>query len=971
MDLSFAFIQLIFLYICLPLVYTKISRRLYQEPKDCSQVQFFDTVTLTCKNCSHFNDLISSQELEAKFNPDAFKIRSEDGLSCNCRPLFYEMRKNNRISCSPCPNGTVTSLNRLSCAVCSPEFSFDPIAKSCKPCQNNSILVERVFHDQNIAQYEQFCQPCPLGTRSDVTTNSCIPCHSSFHNCSCSLDKNTVYDGICLPNFNLIPEKANLYQIHYDNGDVITSAHFSTNFQSSIYNCQFGKNRTACQILANLCTLLNYNYFDAFVQSDINACTELIRLSKLPEVPFVLYLDNSRREIYKKNSVHEQFKINSQVNIVAARYTANGQLIDYSTLRLGELQLCKGEPEALNSGFYFGTNFHQKCTLSVKDLWKSTASDANKLILYDLFLMDSKEGDKDIYLYPIPVLIYNLKLNGENINHEIDEEKWQLVRRFYLSEALVGIELKSTSKDELSSLKKANGEYGDSQHLRYAQKISLNIEVSKNDGSGSIYPPLLTINYGTVSRSDLINQAQVSVEFSINYTMDQTKSSRDFSICLGTFSSIAVAISLFHAWCWSKRQGKQVVDPLTIFQFLIICSGYLADAFFLVSLGLALHWLIIYKKQSVVYGLLPIKSLDTEVQVYIYCAFVLKAITIIHDLIILSHTKIFLIDWEKPKVKATFKRAKSEECTETSNTESSSAAPSNEKKTNINLPGIGLIRTTSEKSLYDLFPAVSIWRTYFVANELMDLCTHRRVNTHIHLLSVMLLLHCIGLENFSSSDTKNNFRPSTGQTYVPESYICRFAIGSFTYLILALIQIIYKRTAYERLFKNKVDEFVDLCSVSNISFFCLLHRRFGYYIHGRSSNGRADVNMKEMHELLKREEDDLCSKRGLLPNCDQQTFEMLLPSSISDQCKRIRSILTSYSQGADRMQGVGGHLFRVDIEKIVPTYLMLNKFLSGFIEHAFKDVDYIVKEKSNVELILNFELSEPKEKGLLYHGNYD
>lgn len=195
-------------------------------------------------------------------------------------------------------------------------------------------------------------------------------------------------------------------------------------------------------------------------------------------------------------------------------------------------------------------------------------------------------------------------------------------------------------------------------------------------------------------------------------------------------------------------------------------------------------------------------------------------------------------------------------------------------------------------------------------------------------------------------------------------------MGVLTYTILALLQILYKKVIHERYIQDKLNEFVDLCSVSNVSVFCMAHQRFGYYVHGRSANGRADVNMKEMHELLKREEDDLCSKRGLIPNTDHQTFEMSLPSAISDQYMRMRSLLTAYNQGADRMQGTGGHISRVDVDKIVPTYMMINKFLSGFIEHAFKDIDYTVKEKTTLEAILDIEFYETPDRGFLYNGKF-
>lgn len=149
----------------------------------------------------------------------------------------------------------------------------------------------------------------------------------------------------------------------------------------------------------------------------------------------------------------------------------------------------------------------------------------------------------------------------------------------------------------------------------------------------------------------------------------------------------------------------------------------------------------------------------------------------------------------------------------------------------------------------------------------------------------------------------------------------------------------------------------------------MIWQRFGHYIHGRSANGRSDVNMKEMNELLKREEDDLCSKRGLLPNTDQQTFEMALPSAIYDHYSRLRNMLTGY-QTSDRMQNFSGRHSKIDAEKAIPVYLMINKFLSGFIEHTFKDVDYTVREKSNVESILDVEFCEVRDKGFFYNGKF-
>lgn len=42
--------------------------------------------------------------------------------------------------------------------------------------------------------------------------------------------------------------------------------------------------------------------------------------------------------------------------------------------------------------------------------------------------------------------------------------------------------------------------------------------------------------------------------------------------------------------------------------------------------------------------------------------------------------------------------------------------------------------------------------------------------------------------------------------------------------------------------------------MSNISVFIMSHTQYGHYIHGRSVHGKADTNMREMFEFMKKEE---------------------------------------------------------------------------------------------------------------------
>ena len=89
---------------------------------------------------------------------------------------------------------------------------------------------------------------------------------------------------------------------------------------------------------------------------------------------------------------------------------------------------------------------------------------------------------------------------------------------------------------------------------------------------------------------------------------------------------------------------------------------------------------------------------------------------------------------------------------------------------------------------------------------------------------------------------------------------------------LAFIQFFFYIIFYQRLIEDKIINFIDLCSVSNISVFILDEDQHGYYIHGRSPHGTTDVNMRDMVMNLERESRALSGTRGLEPNSTEQLF---------------------------------------------------------------------------------------------------
>jgi meckelin len=130
----------------------------------------------------------------------------------------------------------------------------------------------------------------------------------------------------------------------------------------------------------------------------------------------------------------------------------------------------------------------------------------------------------------------------------------------------------------------------------------------------------------------------------------------------------------------------------------------------------------------------------------------------------------------------------------------------------------------------------------------------------------------INLENIAAAQPNTNLFPSSADYQAGYNGILRVGIAFSMWLATALVQYLVYTLFYQRFVEDKIINFVDLCSLCNISMFILMDNQYGFYIHGRSANGIADVNMKEMLDHLRREVHGKVGGRGLLPNSDDQIF---------------------------------------------------------------------------------------------------
>ncbi|KAH8278945.1 hypothetical protein KR018_011599 [Drosophila ironensis] len=284
-----------------------------------------------------------------------------------------------------------------------------------------------------------------------------------------------------------------------------------------------------------------------------------------------------------------------------------------------------------------------------------------------------------------------------------------------------------------------------------------------------------------------------------------------------------------------------------------------------------------------------------------------------------SQLELFLIDWERPRSSCEGQRL---------NMDSSSLCSS--------------VRTFVAES------SVSAWRVLFTANAWIRLSVSQKYST---LGQVFVLIAGYQfLDRFTHGDLG-----------------LRCCLLAACYLITYLVQLI----AHRLFVANPLQKFIDLCSLANISLFSLTEPGMGYYIHGRSPHGFADTDMSSMIMQLQRTQ-TMYGRRGLLMDSDKQAYIILPPRNLHIYLERLllpfqRSLTGSLSQTLlyqkDIVPSIDGQMERTSI-----AYASVNRFFCAFIDHAIKDMDYIIKEKSFVEQLLNCEIDNyiTENKGTFY-----
>ncbi|XP_043116005.1 meckelin isoform X2 [Puntigrus tetrazona] len=887
----------------------------FQQPSDCGVDSYFDISSLSCVKCG------SNQ------------VSSKSGLACKCKTGFRVLVSNGAsITCQQCPdaNQGVTQ-DGYGCIRCPGSIGENG---KCQ-CPKGSVLVERDVSGNPLN--ESRCEACnvtePAFSAPDTAGNRCVRCDDSFINssqsCVCGT-LNVQAGGMCFPSGNGLPTSVLPNVIFSQLGNSVPSAWFSNFMYSSAAACLLFSNRTGCQSLGNMC-VMNMHSFSTINNDACGLYNTVYRATAAlgssqdvsywrANLPWLYYGDQlglaSRILQNEPLPVGFSFKgaqKNTNIELRAAVYSVRGEFLRWESVGGGNLQLCPDTLIRQQSAFTFGTAYKQSCVLSVSELLNKYPEP----VFYDVFLVIQKPQE-DKRLLAVPLLNINQQFNGQFTNEGSNMNNWLLTRRLMLVDTLSGRQNSLTSSPGV---------------IRVATNIKIRFQLVPNTQKGQVYPPLMTVTYSDIPVTDPTTQT-VTVSFFIEYTMDQEEARVKTDIALGVLGGMAVVHSLLKTASWKRRIASPLIDLQTIMKFLVFYAGDLANVFFIITVGTGLYWLIFFKTveaQLFVSVLLPLPAQEERFVVYVGCAFALKTVQFLHKLFVQLSVDIFFIDWERP-------RGKASKHVEGSGEAKSQASP------------------------------VSIWRTYFVANEWNEIQTIRKINPTFQVIAVLFFLEVVGFSNLALRDPSSNLRRSAEAYTPPYSLILRYGVASAMWLCIGLIQIIFFTVFHERFIEDKIRQFVDLCSISNVSVLLLSHRCFGYYIHGRSVHGHADTNMDEMNTNLKREA-NLCGQRGLLPNSDTQTFQISITNRLRAQYDRIIEPISRTffpkRRGPSRLVDASAN----PCELSTKAYHTMNRFLGSVIDHAHREMDYIVKDKLLFERLIGMEFIEPLDKSIFYNDD--
>ncbi|CAF1347685.1 unnamed protein product [Rotaria magnacalcarata] len=862
----------------------------------CPSNQYYDIALLQCSSC-----------------PDNAIQKTTDQTQCECtnQTFYYGVNQGGgSLLCVACPAGYIRSTDGFGC---------DIDDSTCTTAFNNIVpadsFLDGSLYTSNASsaqprQSSKQCTNCSSGTWAYPSSQRCFPCANvtphtgpppSTISC-CGTGSTAIKDGTCLS--YVINSTGISFSSSYLNTfrSPTTSSFFQQHLDASVYLCLMNlnaftaqssnrtllSNGTACQILANIAAM---QFFYPAINYAYGLYQSYIWAPTSSQVWTAASARTSIPFLAYPSTYYQEINNASYNWIPSSLDSAN-------TIRL---KLAKYSPTGKYLGLFDAFDAYiQLCGSAYTD-GKPAFTFGTQ---YQKTCSIRADALWNATLYETAFFDPYLLFTKSNSDYMLPTP---VVLRNYITDTAA---TPNQNNDESQwvyhrrffLVDRISGVINNNEltNIHYAKSITILNTLS--NGGAYFQPPVIVIQYEALSLTDIGKGTIVEVTFETQYRMNLDGHIQAIWIAIGVLSGLGIIFALIQTIVWYSRAGKQTVDLEIIGKFVLFLINILGSIFFIVMAGVSLWWLIFFKREGSVFLVLPSTSQQASFTALIIIAFILKTFDIMQLIIRQAGIDIFFIDWEKPRTG------------DTNN--------------------------------------VSIWRTIFVANEYSEIQTFRRVSVTLLLLSVLFFLKVINLENVATAQPVTILFPTSADYTPGYNGILRVGIAFSMWLACAVFQYLIYIIFYQRFIEDKIINFIDLCSVSNISIFILSDKHYGYYIHGRSPNGISDVNLKDMLINLERESSATIGKRGLEVGSDDQFFIVKIDRVFRSQYDRLirnyehRILSRVNKKDKERTSGV-----------LLTSYKNLNEFFCAFIDHSLPTYNYVVRQRWLLEKILNFEFS--------------
>ncbi|KRX37938.1 Meckelin [Trichinella murrelli] len=834
-----------------------------------------------------------------------------------------------QLICKQCPPGSRATADHQSCSCDEKHKKTQADNQSkieCTPCSEGQIASVDGWgcigqiSDTNTCQLNEArsfrqtnglllpkvtCMPCVSGTHPRPDSTVCIPCDQIIYGSQCLCEPpNVKIDGICVNPNDLVTDSPNLYIIH-ENGLKIETTFFRNHLRIAEYMCRKFQNQTACQLLGNLCALLHYKRGEKNRGYGRNACDLFLRITRDDNEIFVEW---NLMLIFRSQGMPWLYYFHDSAEHILSKSDIP---VQYSF-----------ESENRNSSFL---NFMLA---------------AYSLTGEYLGMLPATDGSLQLCMLTRSSRAFTFQVGKYYMQQVcVCRSNFKIVQYWYrIVEGITRCNLKYDSFENVSAVE-----------LYPVPVLNLNYEEESGYPNKIANAPWLwhlnrriwlidmsSTKESSVEENRLVRYAKrISIQTTVQLYNDGKIVPPLFTI---EYSSISLE---------SLKNGKTM--PIT-FEVVYIDSEDNLSFFLKIILTVSVVLCVVlaifrswtWAKQT------GKRVLDFAALIKFIVAFCSFASTIVYCIIVAASFYTLMIHKSKrhPHV----------------------LMPSFEgEKLWILILVVAFAFKVVDMVLFYIEQITS--EVFFIDWEKPRPAGSRKkeasssasmISSSASTVSIWrLVLH---FESLASVEPGFQLEQISNESC--DTSLSRLAIVGSLYFIVWSVQCIFHVLITEQCFWNQFRYFIDLCSVCNISVLALRYRLYGYYLHGRSVHGFAEADMDEIHEMLRREKENLCEQRGLEPNSKNQIFTVCLQSQFRKQYDDIFDVLVTAVK-TKRMHN-GKSLSTIEDEQRVKAFYTMNKFLINFIDHCIADLPYLIKDKLFTEALLNCEFQDTSNCSIFY-----